>query len=340
MAACDIDIPTELPEFESRWVVPAEETRFGVADLLPGDVTVSPDGSAFLVDFDPVAVSRTLGDLCSACALADGLTVPKPPFMGTVESDVDFPAEVLEINVLSGTVALDVTNDFGFDPINPAAGAEGLMTLRVTDSADGDVLAELVVDGADTDFPSGTTLSRNLPLAPTEVNGGLLATVHLDSPLGDDVTVDASAQLGLVATSTNVRVASVDVDVSNKSVTVEAVALEVEDVEESLSDRIVEGAFLLDVVNPFGVGASLDISITGPTIAPIQRPITVEPAASSSLTVAFTGDELRSFLGEPDVELTGTGAMDAGAGVLTLVPGDELVLDASIDLTLSIGGGD
>jgi hypothetical protein len=82
------DYPTDLPALDTRWVVPTEETRFGVDELLPGSVSLTPDLSAFVVDFDPVTFAESLGTLCAACALANGQNVPKPPFLGQFSSAV------------------------------------------------------------------------------------------------------------------------------------------------------------------------------------------------------------------------------------------------------------
>lgn len=336
LAACNI--PTELPSFDTRWIVPAEETRFGVAQLLPGDVSVAPDSSTFIVDIDSVSFSRSLGEVCVGCGPAHGLTVPKPPFLGTVESQVAFPPEVYEISVLSGQVTMKVTNDFGFDPIRPSSTARGTMTLRVTDDADGDVLSELVVDGSDTAFPSGTTMTRDLALGQLTVNGSLVATVVLDSPLGDPVTIDTTALFSVVATPSNIRVVSVSVDVSSEAVTFDPVDLGVEDVDDNVRDAVHEGAFILDVTNPFGVTADFDLSITGPEFAPIQRTATIGPAVMSTLRLEFSGVEIQEFLGTRDVRLTGGAVVDSGAGIVTVLPGQELVLKASLEVTMQVNG--
>lgn len=335
LAACDI--PTELPRFESRWVVPAEVTRFGVDDLLPGDVSLAPDSSAFLVSFEPDTIVRTLADLCSACIAADGFTVPKPPFLAAVDVTIELPPEVFAISVTDGQVLVEIENNFGFDPIRPGAGAFGSMTLQVTDDADGDVISELVIDGTDTSFPSGTTLTRTLMADPTELNGSLVATVTIDSPLGDPVMVDASAELSIAVTPSAIEVSSASIDVAGESVTFDPVDLGVEDIDQELEDRVVAGAFILDVVNPFGVVADFDLTVDGPGFASIQRSATITAQPTSSLRIEFSGDELRSFLGEVAV-LSGGAVIDPGAGVITVLPGQELVLEASFDLTVEVGG--
>lgn len=335
-AGCDI--PTELPEFENRWIVPAEETRFGVDELLPGDVSLAPDSAAFIVDFDPITFSESLGSICAGCAAADGFTVPKPAFIGGFSSTLGFPPEVTAVDVVSGSVQLAIFNGFNFDPIRPANGVFGSMELTFTDEADGDIVGTLVIEGEDQAFAAGSTLMTSVVLGAASIEGGIEATVVLDSPTGDPVTVDASAELSVVATPMDVRVASVEIDVAGENVDFDPVDLDLDDVDQDLIDRVISGSFVLDVVNPFAVAADFDLEISGPTIATIEKSASIGPDPESSLTITFTGDEIRSFLGEPNVVLSGGAVVDTGAGTIVVNPGQELILEAALDLVIRIGG--
>lgn len=336
LAGCEY--PTAAPIVETRWVVPSEDTRFGVAELLPGAVTLAPDSSAFLVDFDPVIYAETLGSLCPACAVADGLTVPKPPFIADFSETLTFPDEVYAVSIESGAVVLEVVNGLNFDPIRPSATARGEITVTITDSSDGDVLGSLVIDGNDRAFPPSTVLVETLTLSAATIDGELTATALVNSPLGDDVTMDQTLGISVTVSPVDIRVTSVDVDVSARPVSLDPVGLEVQDVDPDLADQVVVGALNLDVVNPFGVAGSFEISISGPTIATLTKSASIGPEPSSSLQVAFTGEEVRSFLGQPDVILSGGAILDPGAGIITVAPGEELVLSAELDVTLRIGG--
>ena len=336
LAGCDI--PTELPAVDTRWVVPAEETRFGVSELLPGSVTLTPDESAFIVDFDPVTFAETLGALCPLCAAADGLTVQKPPFLGEFESSVDFPSEVSSISILSGDIVLEIDNGLNFDPLRPAPGVTGTLVITVTDDADGDVLGTLEIDGTTTALPAGGTLTRTIALATATVEGSMVATAEIDSPLGDPVTIDSSLPLTVTVTPTNILVSSVTIDVAGRSVDLDPVSLDVEEVDQDLTDRILAGGFIVDVVNPFGVAADFQLTIDGPTIAPIQKSSSVSTAATSTIEIPFIVGELRAFLGQPGVTLSGGAVIDAAATQITVLPGEELVLTGKLDLTLRIGG--
>jgi hypothetical protein len=335
LTACKI--PTDVPILDSKWVVPTEETRFGVAELLPGDVTLTPDSSAFLVDFNPVTFSESLGMLCPACALADGTTVPKPPFLGSFSSAVDFPPEVSSVTVLDGEVIFDIHNGLNFDPLRPASGAFGSLTVEITDDADGDVLGTLTVDGSTTAMPVGATLTDTLSLSGATINGSLKATTTLNSPLGDPVTIDAGLEVNVTATPINIRVADVTVDVANRSVDLDPVSLDVGGIDTSVTDHIQTGSFLLDVTNPFGISATFQLTISGPSIPTIQKSADIGTAPTSTVEIDFTADELRSFLGQDNVTLTGSGVVDPGASAVTVMPGQELVLDANLGLTIRIG---
>ncbi|MDH3272770.1 MAG: hypothetical protein OEN56_15635 [Gemmatimonadota bacterium] len=332
------ELPTDPPIVETRWILPADETRFGVAELLPGDVSLNADSSAFIVDFDPVLFSQTLGGICTACVAADGLTVPKPPFVGGFAADISFPPEVLSIAVIGGQVDVELYNGFNFDPIRPAAGAFGTLTIDVLDSFDDDVIGTLTIEGADQAFAAGATLMTTIDLQTTDVEGSLDVRVTLDSPTGDPVTVDSDLQLTVTASPANVTVGSVEIDVSSELVRFDPVSLDVADLDQDLIDRVGDGAFILEVLNPFGVGADFQITIAGPTIATIQKDATIGPESESTAVIPFTGSELRSFLGQPNVLLSGEAVVDAGAGAVTVNPGQELVLKASFDLAITIGG--
>lgn len=339
LAAGACEFPTEPPAVEQRWIVPGDETRFGVAELLPSDVRLNTPGTAFLVDFNPVTFSASLGSLCAACAAANGLTVPKPAFLGSFQSDVAFPPRVHQVTVVGGQVALQIQNGFNFDPIRPAAGVFGRITVRITDSADGDLLGTLVVEGTTTAMPPGATLSRTLTLGAATVNGGLRATVVVDSPLGDAVTMDASLLVRATATPSNVLVSAVAIDVRGRAVDLDPVSLDVEDIDRELIDRIVAGGLRLRITNPFGVGAVFQLTIDGPTIPPIQKGATIGPA-TSMVSIVFTAAELKSFLGQPGVVLSGGATVDPAAPLITVTPGQELVLVGELDITIRVGGGD
>src|SRR5205085_12638178 len=83
VSACEV--PTKLPSWDQTWLIPGDSTKVSVSELLPktGELTVSTSGGQPVFAFNmatPAAISRSLGQVCAACAAANGATVPKPAF--------------------------------------------------------------------------------------------------------------------------------------------------------------------------------------------------------------------------------------------------------------------
>jgi len=336
-ASCDI--PTASPRWETRWIVPAEETSISVAEILPDGVALSPDSSAFAIQVDPVSFSRSLGSLCGGCQPLNGQTVPKPAFQGSFQQSVSFPAQVVSVEVSQGTLTIQAKNGFGFDPLRPGGGNTGTLTLTVYDGdAGGPVVDRIVMDGATEAFAPGSTISKVLDLSGT-LGNTLTVEVEVDSPAGDATLIDTAQELTLSATPSEVLVSSADVQVANQDIQVAETALDVEDVDASIVDRVKSGAFEFDITNPWSIAASLSLVIDGPTMAsPVTKSISIPASGTSTVRVEFTQADLRSFLGEPGVTLRGQGSVSATAGVVTISPTQTLVLDSRLDLVLTIGG--
>src|SRR5690349_12604855 len=81
-ASAGCEFPTEAPIFESRFVLPVENTTLSVSELLPTSLT--NNGTAFGLALDPASISRTLGQLCPACVPFNGQSVPYPGFTGSI----------------------------------------------------------------------------------------------------------------------------------------------------------------------------------------------------------------------------------------------------------------
>jgi hypothetical protein len=64
----------------------------------------------------------------------------------------------------------------------------------------------------------------------------------------------------------------------------------------------------------------------------------VPSGTSTSTTISYTQDELRQFLGQDNVSVSGTATVAPNAGAVTVTPSDQVDLKAKIDLTLEIGG--
>lgn len=340
VSACDI--PTEAPYWESRWIVPAQATEIALDEFLPAGVSIAADGSGFLVSVAPFSQSQSLGELCSACSAADGSTVPKPPFSSAFPAPGSLPPEIISAELAEGQFLIELTNGFSFDPIRPGLDNEGQLTVTLFnewESGDSEALGTAIVDGADTAFPPGSSVVRELNLTPGPISPVLRAEVSVVSPEGDETAINASEAFAVDVQAVMLRVVSVEVDVSGRQVQLEPVALDLEDLDDDIVDRVRAGGFTLDVQNPFGVALDLSFRIDGPGFSAVERTVSIPPTPTSSASVSLTGDEIRSFLAQPDVTLSGEGVVSPTTPTITVRPGQVFTLNTKVDLTVLIGGG-
>lgn len=332
IAVVGCDVPTEVPILEHSWELPVEGSTISVDEFLPAGVSVN--GGSFVVSVDPVTTDRGLGSLCGACALLHGRTSPVPPFAGEFGTTAELPADVFGAILVSGSVRLAIRNGFSFDPLEGG----GRVVITLSDGSGGRQLAELEVGGALGDrLPPGGTLTRDVDLAPGDIGTTITSTAMIAVLGGALVRVDTAQEISVTVTPASILVGSAQVDVAEQAVVLETVDLDVEDVDSDVAERVQEGAVILDITNPFGVSAAgqIEVHYLGGVIT---KSLTVDGAASSRVSVAFSGGELRAFLGTSPVTLTGSARVSAGAGVITVSPGQILGIDARIQLRLTIGG--
>ena len=331
VAACDF--PTELPNWETRWVVPAEDVAFPVADLLPAGVGVAPSGDAFEIDLAAVAFSRSLQQLCSACGILDGLTAPKPPFTISFGDEVLLPEGLVSARVVSGGIEVRLSHDFPFDPLRPAALARGHLVLTVRSGSV--VLARDSLSGTAVALPPGSVVSRTLPLQAGTVTGPLEIGVALHSPAGDLVVIDLDDRLTVAVPAVRVRVADVRVRVTDEPLATSAAQLDFGSVDAAVADRVRSGAVLLRIQNPFDVSGAFSLSLSAPG-ATIVRTLDIAPGMSQA-RLELTGDEIRSLLGQSDVRLSITGRASSPAAGTEVAPGDAIAVSARLELVVSTG---
>jgi hypothetical protein len=322
LSACDV--PTEPPMFEPRWIVPINETSLSVSELLPVGVAVSAD--AFDVSVDPVSTIETLGNLCPDCAAVDGMTEPVPPFNGSFASTQGLPADVGSAEVSGGSIDIEILNGFSFDPLDNG----GSVTISIADDLTGQVLGELVLENPTDDLTPNVPVVRSMTIQAGFITGPIRATTTVDAPGGQEALIDVSDEIYVTATVQSLLVSSVTVDVGSRSVTLDEQEVGLQDIDQEVADRIIEGTIILDVDNPFGVGLEGTIEIGG-----TSKALSISSASTSTVTLSYTGDELRSFIGQPNVRFSGSGVANGDA--VTIQPGQVMLLDATLDFTILIG---
>jgi hypothetical protein len=329
VTACDL--PTELPRFESRFVVPVAGPRVTAADLLPSSMTEADGEFRLLVP--PSHAQRTLGDLCEPCRTAHLLVVPKPAFSATIAVAAALPAQVASVVVTSGAVVVQVRHGFGFDPLRPAGRIED-GTLTVVARSDGRVLGSVVFDGA---LPPATTVSRTLQLAAGTVDGPIELAAMLVSPSGGPAPMNRDAALRIDVVPDVLRVSEARVSVTNLSIAASPVLVDLTGIDEELRDRVRSGALVMLMANPFALAGDLELRMVaqGSGGVDVRRTVRIEPAATTQ-RIELTPAELQGLLGRR-IQVTLAGPLSGTAGPVTVRPRTELTVDPRLDLVLEIG---
>ena len=324
LAAGACEIPTDVPLVQQRWILPMEEVTLEQAELLPNGVTIS--ANLYDVTIDTARASASLMTLCSVC-VSSGVPIPVPAYVGQFTSVDNLPSDVLSAEVESGSVAVTISNDLSFDPI---AGG-GSMTITVRSAGGGPALGTLVLQSpADALAPASVT-TRTLTLAAGTVTGAIETRVDVDSPGGQIATINITDAMSMEAVTSSFLVREATVNVDGLSASLSEEALDAQDLDETITDGIVNGSVVLDVTNPFGLTFSGTIRV-GTVIKSVLIPAT----PTSTVEVSYTGDELRSFLGVPGVTLSGDGTI--GGGPATISAGLDFIIDPTIDLIIELGG--
>ena len=345
VAACDV--PTKLPTWDQTWLIPGDSTRVAVSELLPksGELTVSTAGGqpVFALNIAaPAAISRSLGQVCSACAAANGTTVPKPAFTVSDSTGIAMPTDLVSATIVGGGLAYTITNGFNFDPIRPsAAGAPyGYFVVRIMNGTT--LVAVDSVNCKDIALGrNGATLQRALPLnvgagslgitrsAPVEVY------VTLDSPAGDPTTINASQSFSVSIQPAPIALSRAQVNLANQQINAAQTSVDLSAVsDQALINRVQGGTLHLAISSPFGVQGTLTATFSAPGAAAIVKTIPLTTAAQQTPDVSLTATELRSLLGHT-ATLTVSGTVSSPSGTVTLTPTQVLDVKSTFEIILS-----
>lgn len=328
LPACDF--PTELPKWDTLWVLPGDTVAVSVADLLPAGVTIAPGGEAFRLDPTGVTFSRSIGEMCPACSAFNGLVAPKPAFHIEFSENIALPENVLSANLVGGEVQVQLRHDFSFDPLRPSASARGYIVVTAT--AGGRTVARDSISGQTTALPPNTTLTRTLTLAPGSLPSPIAISIRVFSPAGDPVVINTNQRLTVTATPVGVEVSEAQVRVANRTITSPSVSLDLTGVDEEISRRVKSGGFRLQVENPFSVSGTVQFRITAPGVN-LLRTIPVQPGVSTQ-RVVFTGEEIQSLLGHSEVVMSVTGSVSSSPEGTAVRPTSTIRIRTQLELTV------
>jgi hypothetical protein len=345
LSACDL--PTRLPSWDQTWLIPGDSTSISVSELLPksGDLTMSTVGGQPVFALSvaaPGSFSRSLGQICAACATANGTTVPKPAFVLRDSVSTTLPSDVVAATVVSGSFKYTITNGFSFDPIRPnAAGAPyGYFVVAIMNGAT--LVALDSVDGAALAMgKNGATLQRSTPVLLTA--GSLAVTsasplkvyLTLNSPQGDPVTINSSQSLSIAFQPTPVSLSQAQVQIGSQSISASQTNIDFTSVsDQAVINRVQGGTLHLVIASPFGVQGTLTATFSAPGATPIVKQLPLTTAAQQTVDLSLDAAELRSLLGK-SVTLDISGSVSSPSGTVTLTPTQVLKVNSTFQIILS-----
>ena len=337
-AACEI--PTELPRWEQRWIVPAGETELRVEALLPPGTTLNADSTLFLFLPDTLEFSRSLEDLCPPCIPLWGLRDRKPAFQDEF-GDRFLRTQLVSAEVEEGSMLVNIRNGFNFDPIRPDSAVFGEIVITIrAEGPPGATLNQVQLKGEDIAFPPFTEETVLMGFSGRVKDGGRLQ-VAVDSPEGDSLTIDIHDFLSITASIDTVKATSAVVEVKDGLFFAEPMTLHTGGLSEVVLDRLQSGALVLEISNPWWLAADLDLTILAPSRASlILKEVSMPGAEETTLRVEFTAEELRDILGGAGATMSIVAEVGPGANDVSAVPGQKLTLRAKFDLVLSTEGAE
>ena len=342
------EVPTALPIWNTVWQVPADSSEVTVASLLPASVGVVDVGAgvkAFSFSLPAASASTTLGETCYACAAANGTRQPKPAFTLAESTTVAMPTDVITADIVGGRIDYALTSGFGFDPLNPGAGARGWVRIRI--SAGSTLIARDSIDGASLTLPTGVARPRSMALlassvAPIHLNGPVTLVATMFSPAGDSATMNTSEQFSVSAAANDIRVSQVSINVPTTTFAPQHGVVDLSGIDNATTGKIAGGAVILGIRNPFAVGGSLSMDFRAPDGAHVTKGFTLNVggpgSAPSTIRLGMTTAEINSLIGQKDVAITISGSVSAPNGNVTVTPIQKMAITTLVEATIVTGG--
>jgi hypothetical protein len=273
-----------------------------------------------------------LGQDCSACAAANGATIPKPAFSGGGTATVSLPSGVTSATLVRDTLTVSINNGFNFDPIRPSATARGYLVIRVANGTT--TVGRDSIDGSALALAAGTTVSRKIPLTGTiAAASGLQISTTLNSPLGDPVNINTAQQITVTGTTGSLFISSASVSLSNQSISSSSTDFDLSDVDKSITDHLDSGQLLLTVTNPFSATGNMTVTLSGGS-TPIVKQVTLSTGTSTP-SISLTKSDLEALFGHKiTIKFAGT----VNGTNVTVSPGQTVSVVSRLQIAINTGG--
>ncbi len=352
LAGCQIP---SAPQWEVRVLVPFELDRITLGDYLPAEVLDTTIGGqpAFAVQSQQDSIRSSLGQMCPACVVFNGLSQPVPAFDYTDSLDVPWPIGITSVGVTSSTLIFRLRNDMGFDPLrpNPDPASAGFIALVGRDLSTGALLDSMLVSGVSDSFPPGTTREIELTLANIEISEGVRTLISVHSPFdGQIATIDTALAVGLTTVIDDIVLFGVTTMIDSDTLD-ESFALAIDqDIRTQVATDVLGGTIELEIVHNIDVAGLLTVSVAGsPTDLFSGSPINelqlftldFAPAPTGRLTTRnMTSQELQFIANLPQIHIgyrgvaSGASTDPLGRPTARLTPG--MFVEARVRLTARI----
>lgn len=324
------DIPTEMPDWDTRWVLPAEATRLPLEEILPEEISRNAAGDGFLVTLPEFSAASSLRDICPECAPLDGLTVPKPPFTLSLTDELTISEWIVSGEVDGGSVEVRLRHDFNFDPLRPGGGSVGYLVVRLRSGAR--VLARDSVSGSTTALPPGRDLVRTIAIGEGTINGPLEVDFTLHSPAGAPTTIRLDDQFELHLPPGVIELSDLRLRVDQEVIS-EPLLLDLSGIDEEVSGRVRGAVVELQVENPFELSADLILNITAPGIT-VTEPLPITPG-SSTVRAELTEEEARAILSQDEASLVLTGPAETPPEGSAVAPDQDIGVRVRLELVVA-----
>lgn len=294
VASCDLT--SSAPSWEAVWEAPSPEVTVSAADLLPEELTVSEDGSAFELLQAGSRTEFALGDMCAECAEGNGAVRPKPSFSVGRTLPMNFPTGIRQASVVGGEAVVAVRNHLPFDPIRPGGEAAGALRVAITDSrATPDTLASARLAGDEASLPPGRIVTETMEVMEGPIRPTLGTRVELQSPEGDSAWVDPEDRLTLEVGVQRLRMDGLLLP-AGQSHSLEPLVLDVRDLNGETDGRVSDGRLEIEASNPFELPLDLALRLQGlEGDEVVTETLTLEPGATEA-EVDLAQAALRSLL--------------------------------------------
>lgn len=335
VAGCDL--PTTAPKWNTTWILPIHADTIRAAQFLP--VSVDTAGGVFVTTVKRDSIRQTLGELCAGCGPLDGSVDSVPAFTVTIGHTDSLGSQVLSIT--PGAIALSyrLDNDLGFDPLRPGVGQVGSIVTVVTDSG-GTVVGRDSVDGGSLAFPSGTALTRNVPLGAGAIGGAVKVLTTITVPHGDPASIDTTKSFQVTSLTDTLPLAGVTVQLVAQSIQSDSVDVDWTGIDSDIQSKMQGAELQLTLQNPFTVTGTDSIFFRQGAVDVIPPKTMTFPLGVTTQSIPISQADIQALTGagKSTIRVMGSVTGTGPGQSVTITPDQVAIVQAHVLITILVGG--